>query len=135
MERLIQSVSDYLLHAVQDYEVLREFGFSPEEGPAIVAKLKDYIEQSLRDDLPSEPEMEMILNDSVIRGADNIADAFESLKDSGYEDTVLLGHENTGAGEPLTPENSEDIWSAHGWTYVHEFLGDIPKLFLKRRRK
>ena len=128
MERLIQSVSEFLLHAVQDYEVLREFGLAPEEGPAVVAKLKDYIEQSLREDLPSEPDVEMILNDRVIRGADNIADAFETLKESGYEDTVLIGDQNVGSEEPLTPENSESIWSRHGWNYVHEFLGDIPKL-------
>ena len=128
MERLIQSVSEFLLHAVQDYEVLREFGLAPEEGPAVVAKLKDYIEQSLREDLPSEPDVEMILNDRVIRGADNIADAFETLKESGYEDTVLIGDQNVGSEEPLTPENSESIWSRHGWDHVHEFLEVIPKL-------
>ena len=128
MERLIQSVSEFLLHAVQDYEVLREFGLAPEEGPAVVAKLKDYIEQSLREDLPSEPDVEMILNDRVIRGADNIAEAFETLKESGYEDTVLIGDQNVGSEEPLTPENSESIWSRHGWDHVHEFLEVIPKL-------
>ncbi len=128
MERLIHSVSAFLLQAVQDYEVLQEFGMSPEEGPAVIAKLKDYIERSLRDDLPSEPEVEMILNDNVIRGADNIAEAFESLKGKGYEDTVLIGDKDVGTEEPLTPENSEGIWSAQGWKFVHEFLGEIPEL-------
>ena len=51
MEKLIQSVSGYLLHAVQNYEVLREFGLSPEDGPTVIAKLKDYIEHSFREDL------------------------------------------------------------------------------------
>ena len=128
MERVIQSVSGFLLHAVQDYEMLREFGLAPEEGPAIVAKLKEYIEQSLREDLPSEPEVEMILNDRVIRGADNIAEAFETLKGNGYDDTVLIGDKNVGSEETLTQENSESIWSRHGWNYVHEFLEEIPSL-------
>ncbi len=128
MERLIHSVSDFLLHAVQDYEVLREFGLSPEDGPAVVASLKDYIERSTRNDLPAEPEVEMILNDRVIRGADNVADAFENLKGKGYEDTVLIGDKDVGSEEPLTPDNSENIWSADDWKYVHEFLGSIPKL-------
>ena len=128
MERLIQSVSDFLLDAVQDYEVLREFGLSSEEGPAVVAILKAYIEQSMRDDLPAEPEVEMILNDRVIRGADNIADAFENLKGKGYEDTVLIGDKEVASEEPLTPDNSENIWSSDGWKFVHEFLGSIPKL-------
>ena len=128
MERLIQNVSDYLLHAVGDYEVLREFGLSPEDGPTIIAKLKAYIERSIREDLPAEPEVEMMLNDRVIRGADNVAEAFETLKGKGYEDTVLLGDKDGVSDETLTPENSESIWMNHGWNFVYEFLGDIPKL-------
>ncbi|MBP3704295.1 MAG: MerR family transcriptional regulator, partial [Clostridia bacterium] len=38
MEKLVQNVSDYILHAVSDYEVLREFGLSPQDGPAVVTK-------------------------------------------------------------------------------------------------
>lgn len=128
MERLIQSVSEFLLHAVEDYEVLGEFGMSPEDGPAVVAKLKAYIEQTMQEDLPAEPEVEMILNDRIIRGADNIADTFENLKGKGYEDTVLLGDKDVASEETLTPKNSEEIWSAHDWTFVHEFLEEIPKL-------
>ncbi len=128
MERLIQSVSDFLLHAVQDYEVLREFGLSPEDGPAVVARLKDYIERSTRKDLPAEAEVEMILNDRVICGADNVADTFETLKGKGYEDTVLLGDKDVASVEALTPENSESIWEKHGWCFVHEFIREIPKL-------
>lgn len=128
MERLIQSASDYLLHAVQDYEVLREFGLSPEDGPAVIAKLKDYIERSMREDLSEEPEVEMILNDRVIRGADNIADTFETLKGKGYEDTVLVGDKDVASEAALTPENSESIWSKHGWNVVYEFIREIPRL-------
>ena len=128
MERLIHSVSDFLLHAVQDYEMLKEFGMSPEEGPAVIVKLKDYIERSMWEDLPAESEVEMILNDRVIRGADNIADAFETLKGKGYEDTVLIGDKDVASEEPLTPDNSENVWSAVDWRFVHEFLGNIPKL-------
>ena len=128
MERLIQSASDFLLHAVQDYEVLREFGLSPEDGPAIIAKLKDYIERSLREDLSEEPEVEMVLNDRVIRGTDNIADTFESLKGKGYEDTVLIGDKEAASAGELTLENSESIWSRHGWYFVYEFIRGIPRL-------
>jgi len=128
MERLIHSVSDFLLHAVQDYEMLKEFGMSPEDGPAVIAKLRDYIERSMLEDLSAEPEVEMILNDRVIRGADNIADAFETLKGKGYEDTVLIGDKDVASEEPLTPDNSENVWSAVDWRFVHEFLGNIPKL-------
>ena len=128
MERLIQSVSDYLLYALRDYELLREFGLSQETGPAVIAKLKDYIERSLREDLTAEPEVEMVLNDRVIRGTDNIADTFESLKGKGYEDTVLIGDKEAASDGELTPENSEEIWSADDWKFVCEFLEEIPRL-------
>ena len=128
MEKIIQSVSDYLLHTISNYELLREFGLAPEEGPAIVAKLKAYLDASTRRYLPTEPEIRMILNDQVICGADQIADAFEALKGKGYEDTVLIGDKDVGCAEYLTPENSEAVWECHGWEYVHEFIREIPKL-------
>lgn len=128
MERLIQSVSDFLLDAVQDYEMLKEFGLSPEDGPAVVVRLKDYIERSTRNDLQAEPEVEMILNGRAIRGADNVADTFETLKGKGYEDTVLLGDKDVASVEALTPENSESVWSNHGWNFVYEFIREIPRL-------
>lgn len=128
MERLIHSVSDFLLHAVQDYEMLKEFGLSPEDGPAVVVRLKDYIERSTRNDLQAEPEVEMILNGRAIRGADNVADTFETLKGKGYEDTVLLGDKDVASVEALTPENSENVWSNHGWNFVYEFIREIPRL-------
>lgn len=128
MERLIQSASEFLLYAVQDYGVLREFGMSPEDGPAVIEKLKDYIERSLQEALSAEGEVEMVLNDRVIRGTDNIADTFETLKGKGYKDTVLIGDKDVGTEEELTPENSESIWSKHGWNFVYEFIREIPKL-------
>ena len=45
MEKLVQNLADYLLHAISDYEVLQEFGLSPKDGAGVVAKLKDYIER------------------------------------------------------------------------------------------
>ena len=40
MEKLIQNVADYLLHAIKDYEILTEFGLSPTEGSAIIERLR-----------------------------------------------------------------------------------------------
>lgn len=128
MEKLVHNVSDYLLHAISDYEVLREFGLSPKDGPVVVAKLKDYIERSTLRHLPEEPDVHMILNGQVIRGAENVAAAFAALKERGYEDTVLLGDETVQEDEEITVENSEILWECHGWNYVYEFLDNIPKL-------
>lgn len=69
----------------------------------------------------------MVLNDSVIQGTEQIIETFNSLKEKGYGDTVLLGDQSVCPTD-LTPENSETIWELHGWNYVHEFLDSIPKL-------
>lgn len=127
MEKLVQNVADYILHAVSHYEILREFGLSPDDGPKIVAQLKDYIEKSTRRHLPAEPDVHLFVNDRVIRGADHVADAFAELKDKGYDGTVLLGDE-TVQEEVFTPENSETLWERHGWKFVYEFMDDIPPM-------
>lgn len=129
MEKLIQSYTDFLLHAISDYEVLREFGLSPGEGSAVVEKLMEYLGRRAAKHLPAEPEqVRMIVNDQVICGADHIADAFAQLKEKGYGDTVLLGDEEVQMEDGFTPENSETIWQCHGWRFVYEFLDRIPPL-------
>lgn len=128
MEKLVQSATDYLFHAVSDFEVLREFGMAPEDGTAVVARLKDFYERSTLRHLPAAPDVQLILNGSVIQGTEQITETFESLKEKGYGDSVLLGGEDVGKTEDLTPENGEAVWETHGWNYVYEFLGDIPEL-------
>ena len=128
MERLVRNVADYILHTVSDYEVLREFGLFPDEGPAIVEKLRNYIKKATQRHLPAEPDVRLMLNGQVICGADRIADTFDSLKGNGYDDTVLLGDDATIEDHGFPPENSEILWESHGWSFVHEFIGSIPAL-------
>ena len=126
MEKLVQNVADYILHAVSNYELLREFGLSPEEGPAVAAQLKAYIERQALQHLPAEPDVHMIINDHVIRGAEHVADALADLKDKGYNDTVLLGDETVREDEGFTAEKYETLWECHGWKFVYEFIDNIP---------
>lgn len=128
MEKLVQSVSDYLFHAISDFEILREFGMSPADGEAVIAKLKEFCERTTLRDLSSTPDVQMILNGSVIQGTQQMIDTFNALKEKGYEDTVLLGDQDAGKVDTLTPENGETMWESHGWNYVHEILNDIPEL-------
>ena len=128
MEKLVQSATDYLFHAVSDFEMLREFGMSPADGEAVVAKLKEFYERTTLRHLPASPDVQMLLNGSVIQGTEQMIETFESLKEKGYEDTVLLGDQDVGKTESLTPENSEKVYDCHGWNYVHQFLNDIPEM-------
>ena len=128
MEKLVQSASDYLFHAVSDFEMLREFGMSPEDGEMVITKLKEFYERTTLSHLPASPDVQMILNGSVIKGTQQMIEAFEALKDKGYEDTVLLGDEDVGKSGTLTPDNSETVWECHGWDFAYEFLDNIPEL-------
>ena len=129
MEKLIQNMTDYLLHAISDFELLREFGMEPEDGPAVVEKLKDFIGQSTKRHLPKEPDVQMRINDQVIHGVDRVADAFVALKENNsYDDTVLLMDGAQTEADEITEENSELCWECHGWSYVYEFLKMIPAM-------
>lgn len=128
MERLVKSITDYLLHTVSDYEVLREFGLSPDEGAAAVERMRAYLERTTMDDLSKMREVSMTLNGRVISGAEQVAETFETLKGNGYDDTVLLGCDSGAEEAEITPENSQLIWERHGWEFVYEFIEQIPAL-------
>lgn len=128
MEKLIQSASDYLLHGISDFALLREFGMTPEDGAAVVEKLKCFFGKRLLQDLREEANVQMVLNGSTIQGTEQMISTFEALSSKGYEDTVIFGDEKVTEVEELTPENGETVWVCHGWNYVHEFLKDIPQL-------
>lgn len=128
MEKLVQNATDYILHAVSDYQVLQEFGLTAEEGPAVMAELKAYMEEVVMQDLPAEQDVHLLVNDQVIRGADQAADAFAALMERDYEGTVLLGDEHVGEDAGVTADNAETLWDCHGWKFVREFVDDIPLL-------
>ena len=128
MEKLVQNAADFLLHTISNYEILREFGLSPSDGPAIVSQLRDYIERITQRHLPKKPDVHMILNDQVIRGADRVADALAELKGNGYTDTVLIGDETIRDDDGFPTKNCEELWSCHDWKYVYEFIDQIPKM-------
>ena len=128
MEKLVQNAADYILHAATDYRVMQEFGLKPEEGPAVMAELKAYMEEIILRDLPAEADVCMLVNDQVIRGAEHAAEALAALKGRGCEDTVLLGDEHVGEDAGFTADNGETLWACHGWKFVREFLNDIPTI-------
>ena len=129
MEKIVKSSSDFLFHAISNYELLREFGMSPEDGAAVVGRLKEFYEQQTRQYLSESPDVQLILNGSIIRGTEQIVETFETLKDKGYDDTVLLTNPNApDAPDVLTLDNSDTVWECHGWSFVYEFLNQIPPL-------
>lgn len=128
MEKLIHGLSDFLTSQLTDFEILREFGLTPAEGPAAVARIKSYIEAQTLQHLPAEPDVTLVVNDQVIRGADQVADAIHSLNESNLNDTILLGDETAADDGGFIPDQWETVWECHGWNYVHEFIDTIPPM-------
>lgn len=128
MKKLIYGLSDFLTSQLTDFEVLREFGLTPTDGPDVVARIKSYIEERTLRHLPAEPDVTLIVNDQVIRGADHVADAIHSLNESNLHDTVLLGDETVSEDGGFSLDQWETIWACHGWKYVHEFIDSIPPM-------
>ena len=107
MEKLVQSASDYLFHAVSDFEMLREFGMSPADGEAVIAKLKEFYERTTLRHLPASPDVQMILNGSVIQGTQQMIDAFEALKEKGYNPVdQIVGYIMSGDPTYITSHNN-----------------------------
>lgn len=128
MEKLVKNLSDYILHAVSDFTVLREFGLSADDGPAVVARLKDYIERHTLEHLPADSDVHLIVDGQITRGAASVADTLAALKENGYDSTVLLGDETVREEEDITFENSEGAWECHDWRFAYEFIDNIPPM-------
>ena len=126
MEKLIQNASDYIIRGITDYSVLQEFGLPADEGEAVTAMLKDYIEKSFSNQLPADTDACMVVNDQVIHGAAQAANAFAALQD--YEDTVLLGDATIQTDQGISVENCECLWECRGWDFVYEFIDNIPPM-------
>ncbi len=136
MEQIIYSMTDYLLKHCNHPEVLTEFGLSPADAPAILARLKEYLNASIVKE-PSREDIQMVINEEVIQDQEAILARVQSLTKDNLEDTISL---NTGSGhnmghetEKLTdpePDFSgyEILWERRGWEHVSDFFGDIPLL-------
>lgn len=128
MEKLIHGLSDFLTSHLTDFALLEEFGLTPEDGPEIVARIRSYMENMIRDHLPEEQEVTLIVNDQVFHGADHAADAVRSFTESSLEDTILLGDETVSPEDGFAPDQWETLWERRGWSHVREFIGDIPPM-------
>lgn len=132
MENIIASMTDYLLSQCSHPEVLTEFGLSPSDAPAILALLKDYLNQNACKEVP-EGEIHMTINDEVIQGESAILNRIHSLTKENLEDSITLdtgfGHyaETSGEEDPDF-QDYETMMERHGWHHVYDFFDDLPQL-------
>ncbi|MBR3973951.1 MAG: MerR family transcriptional regulator [Oscillospiraceae bacterium] len=128
MEKIIQSVTDFLLRQITDFEMLREFGLDPRDGEKILAQVRSYLEKWMLPHTISGHEITMAINDEVIRGADNVAARISTLTAENLSDDILLGDETVSEENDFSPDQFDIVWETHGWEHVYEFLEDIPEM-------
>lgn len=126
MERIIHSISDFLLSQLSDYEGLWEFGLAPEDGPRITETLRSYFQKSLLSDSVTAENMTLVVNDEIIQGADNVADRIQGFSRANLADTILLGDSSVAEEEDFDPAQFDVVWETHGWEHVHQFIHQIP---------
>ncbi len=128
MEKLVHGLSDFLTSQLTDFEVLREFGLAPEDGPKLVERIKAYIEDQILGHLPEEPNVTLVVDDRVVCGADRVADAIHSLNESNLDNNILLGDETVSENGGFSHDQWETVWECRGWEYVREFIDAIPQM-------
>ncbi len=132
MEKIIFSMTDYILSQCNHPEVLEEIGLPISDAPAILALLKDYMNDTVSRDL-SQGEVCLTVNDEVIQGEAAILDRIHALTKENLSDTILL---NTGYGcsmeHSTDPEpdysDYEVVFERRGWVNVRDFFNAIPHL-------
>ena len=128
MEKLIQSLTDFVLRQLKDFEGLREFGLSPEDGENIVGHIRAYMEKSMLRCHDADKDVSLIVNDTVVRGAEQVAERIHALTEENLSDTILFGDENLSESDTFDEKQYDTLWEIHGWDYVRDFLEHIPKM-------
>lgn len=128
MEKVIQSVSDFIIGQLSDHEMLREFGMTPDDGPRVAETARHYLEMQILAKLPAKQQLTLTVDKEVIHDPDQIAQRLASLDLNDPPATVLLG-DDTAAQEPdFSPDQYESLWEVHDWEHAREFLDDLPPL-------
>ena len=92
MEKIIDNLTEFLMDQLQDFEGLREFGLSPEAGPQIAQKVREYMEAQVRKNHRYGDELILTVDEQQFRGTEAIADRIAALgQEPLQERTVLLG--------------------------------------------
>lgn len=132
MEKIIYSMTDYMLSQCSRPDVLPEFGLKTEDAPAILALLREYLNDSSHHDLSSE-EVSLTVNEEVVHGQEAVLERIHSLGKENLGDTIQLhtgfGHSMEHTTDP-DPDFSgyETLYECVDWAHVYDFIDSIPRL-------
>lgn len=125
MEKIHQSMTDFILSQCGKPEILLEFGLQPEDSDHLLARLRPWMNARLAEASPNEDTMQLQINDEVIHGPEEIAQRISQLDSSNLNDTILL---NDRPETRFDEMSFVPLWEKSGWAHVHEFLEEIPPM-------
>lgn len=127
MEKIVQSISNYILSNCTNLDALREFGLTPGDAPKVLARLRAYLNQMIAVDADWD-EATLIINDEVTQGGEQVLERLNSLTEENLSDTVLLGDTAIAQDSDFDPSEFDSLWERHGWEHVYEFFDSLPPL-------
>jgi len=131
IETVVQGVTDYILRCCTDFEVLREFGLTPSDAPAVLARLRDYLNLQIAAGADSDcdwSDITLVINEEEFSGEAAVLARLETLAEEAPSNRVLLGHSSITQDDEFDPNDHVVLWERHGWGQIHEFLDELPPL-------
>lgn len=127
MEKLVHGIADRLLGMIDRSRGVQEFGITSEDGVRIEEAVRAYVAEMLADSVQDEASVRVTINDEVITGAEA---ALERIRELPLEpqDEIIMTRGEEKHQEFLCAEEYTTVWEAHGWRFVHEFIGRVPAL-------
>ena len=126
MEKIIHGISDFLIRHLTNFEQLREFGLNPEDKENILAQIRRYLNHWMIDPALKEEDVNLMINDEVIHGADAVAARIATFQEENLTDTILLGGNEISQDARFDSAQYETLWECHNWKHVYDFLTEIP---------
>lgn len=128
MENLINSLSDFLLRQLSDFETLREFGLTPDDGPKIVEHIKNFFLHHLGKTVCEAKNITLVVDDKIFHGEDEVARGIFELEENNMPETIWFGDKDVVEEEELDILQFDSLWERDGWEHVYEFIDDIPPM-------
>ena len=128
MENIINGVAEFLTSQLTDFEGLREFGLTPEDGPAMVECLNAYFVNIMRKSQPEEQRISMKVMDETFVGQEAVAERIRTLDEKCLTKDFILSMGETPDESCVSLEDFDAIWERHDWEHIYEFLNELPKL-------
>ena len=128
MEKIVHSISNYILSNCTNLEALREFGLTLEDAPVVLARLRAYLDRLISIDTANLDEVTLSINGEVTQGGEQVLERLNSLTEENLSDTVLLGDTAVAQDSDFDPSEFDPLWERHGWEHVYEFFDAIPPL-------